>query len=56
MSRLPSNYIIKILDHPGFTEVRNSTVPGKFGKNISIINDSLFLDDRKDHLFFLLNR
>ena len=57
MSRVPSNYIIKILDHPSFTEVSNSKVPGKFGKNISMINDKfIFWMTGKVIYFFSLNR
>ena len=42
MSSVPSNYSIKILYHPSFTEVSNSKMPGKFGKNISMINSNFF--------------
>ena len=33
-----SNRIIKTLEYPSFNETSNSKVPGKFGKNILLIN------------------
>ena len=55
MSRVPSNYIIKILDHRSFTEVSNNKVPGKFGKNISMINDKFifFGGLERSSIFFI---
>jgi len=41
MSCVLRNYIIKILDHPRFTEISNSKVPGKLIKNISMITDKI---------------
>jgi len=33
------NYILRISDHPSFTDICNSMLPGKFRKNILMINE-----------------